>query len=164
MEDIFKKLDGQKTSGMTSLSSAIEGGMALFGEKGKPENMKAMIVLTDGGVFNENPIEVAKKAKDAGIIIYPILIGEKGYFDENVLKIIAETTGGRMFFKPNEEGLKALYGDLATRLVIAPVQKASKEEPKEAVEEKPIESKKEKPAEKKKEKPKAGKGKKKKGE
>lgn len=155
MEDLFKKLDGQKTSGMTSLSSAIEGGMNIFAEKGKPENMKAMIVLTDGGVFNENPIEVAKKAKEAGIIIYPILIGEKGYFDENVLKIIAETTGGRMFFKPNEEGLKALYGDLATRLVLAPAPKASKEEPKEAVEEKPAE---------KKQKPKKPKGKKKKGE
>ncbi len=145
LEDIFKKLKGQRTSGMTSISSAIESGMTLLHEKGKQENVKAMILLTDGGVFNENPIETAKKAKEAGVIIYPILIGQKGYYDENVLKLIAETTGGTAFFKPDEEQLKSLYGDLATRLVIAPAAKASREEPKEAVEEKPVEKKEEAP-------------------
>ena len=141
LEEIFKKIDGQRTSGMTSISSAIEKGMALLHEKGKQENVKAMILLTDGGVFNENPIETAKKAKEAGVIIYPILIGQKGYYDENVLKMIAEATGGTMFYKPDEERLKELYGDLATRLVIAPAAKASKEEPKEVIEEKPVEKK-----------------------
>lgn len=139
LEDIFRKLDGQRTSGMTSISAAIESGMSLFSEKGRKENVKAMIILTDGGVFNENPIETAKKAKEAGIFIYPVLIGQKGYYDKNVLKLIAEATGGTMFYKPDEEQLKALYGDLATRLVIAPATRPSGDEPKETIEEKPVE-------------------------
>ncbi len=70
-------------------------------------------MLTDG-VSNRGeitPLKAAELAKKMGLKIHTIGIGNRGSreLDENTLRIIAQTTGGRYFRAYNTRDLKNIY-------------------------------------------------------
>ncbi|VAW50695.1 Aerotolerance protein BatA [hydrothermal vent metagenome] len=74
---------------------------------------RVLILLTDG-VSNRGeitPLKAAELAKKMGLKIHTIGIGNRGSreLDENTLRIIAKTTGGRYFRAYNTRDLKNIY-------------------------------------------------------
>ena len=97
----------------TALGSALSTAMMSFG--GDSENSRVIILITDGETHDNDALDIAKQAADAGIRIFTIGIGTpegapisiNGDFirdqnnemvvsklDENLLQQIASTTGG----------------------------------------------------------------------
>ncbi len=72
-------LDDLNTSfipvGGTNISGAIEKSMSVFNDELKKH--KAIVLITDGEDHQGNAVEIAKAAKEKGIIIYTIGVGKK---------------------------------------------------------------------------------------
>lgn len=118
------------------LQTAIGDALALGCERLKdaPDKSKVMILLSDGG--NDagvvDPLDAAKAAKALGIRIHTIGIGSHGpvpvpmtdrfgneqlvssvvEMDEELMKKIAETTGGLYFNASNAQALERVYGEI----------------------------------------------------
>lgn len=118
------------------LATAIGDGLALGIERLKNSSAKSkvLILLTDGdnnaGVID--PVEAANLAKELGIKIYAIGIGQTGVapvpaedeygqrvltrqrfkLDEELLKKIAEIGGGKYFNAKNTASLASVYGEI----------------------------------------------------
>lgn len=106
---VSAELESLKPGGRTALSNAIQGAIEVFGSQGMPENAKTLILLTDGcDNIGDVPREAALKAKEAGIQIYPVLIGGGTQYDENTMREIADITGGAFHPTTNENELVAL--------------------------------------------------------
>ncbi|MBN9231058.1 MAG: hypothetical protein BGO90_11950 [Legionella sp. 40-6] len=110
----------------TSIGDAV--GLAVKKLKDVPTQGRVIILLTDGannsGVLD--PLKAAELAKDEGIKIYTIGLGAErdprllnnGFLmqaamadlDEETLKKIADTTGGRYFRATDLDSLQAIYG------------------------------------------------------
>lgn len=106
---VFSELKVLKPGGRTALSNAIQGAIDVFGSQDMPENARTLILLTDGcDNIGDVPREVALKAKELGIQIYPVLIGGGTQYDESMLKEIADITGGIFHPTTNENELVAL--------------------------------------------------------
>jgi Ca-activated chloride channel family protein len=102
---------------MTSIGEAIAFGVKVFKEDTLKQ--KVMLLLTDGIDEGKsvNPMNAAQLAGRDSITIYTLGIGKAqgsgGYdLDENTLKEIAKTTGGRYFNATNQGQLKAIYQQL----------------------------------------------------
>jgi len=108
----------------TAIGDAI--GLGLKRLKDRPGSDRVMILLTDGantaGVTH--PVEAARLASVAGLRIYTIGVGAgpvgfqggissflraSGHLDEEVLKAIAEQTGGRYFLATDANSLESIY-------------------------------------------------------
>jgi Ca-activated chloride channel family protein len=118
------------------LQTAIGDGLALACERLKeaPDKSKVLILLSDGandaGVVD--PLEAAKAARTLGIKIYTIGIGSNGpvpvpsrdpfgnvhmqsayvRMDEELLKQVADATGGRYFNASNTQALEHVYAEI----------------------------------------------------
>ena len=85
-----------------------------------PENQQAMIVLSDG-YANPEPaeraVEAADRAKDAGVIVFTIGLG-----DEIDVDALARMASRPEYFlrAPDAEGLAAIYAAIAVRIPCAP--------------------------------------------
>jgi Ca-activated chloride channel family protein len=137
----------------TDVASAIEE--ALQAEQSQPNNVKLLILITDGEDLEGRAIDAAHKAAEAGLKIYTVGVGtpaggliperdENGdlqylhdssgqivqsRLDEDTLKQIASITGGA--YQPlgqSGEGLEAIY-----QQYIAPLPKQHFEERREKV-------------------------------
>lgn len=96
---------------------------------------KAVLLISDGardgGVTP--PREAAEKAKELNVPIYTVLVGtEQGVVEEelpgglrqrievppdpDVMRLVAEVSGGEFFTATDDEGLKQVYEDLGSRL------------------------------------------------
>jgi Ca-activated chloride channel homolog len=117
-------------------ATAIGDALATAVERLKPVKAKSkVIILLSDGRSNAGalePLEAAKAAKALGIKIYTIGIGSlgdepvpctdplgrRGYLppgenlDENTLRTIAKTTGGKYFNATNTEALRNVYADI----------------------------------------------------
>ncbi len=93
----------------TVISDAIFQSAKLF-EKSKAKS-KVVILLTDGQSRGDNiPFDAAMRlAKNYGVKIYTVGIGNKGDYNEAFLKLIAERSGGQFFSASNPGALKAVY-------------------------------------------------------
>ncbi|MEW6069746.1 MAG: VWA domain-containing protein [Candidatus Thermoplasmatota archaeon] len=94
-----------KPAGRTSLSSAINGAIAMLEAEAREESMRILTIFTDGfDNIGEAPQQLALRAKDKNIIINTILLGEREE-QEKTLKELAEITGGSHTYIANEEEL-----------------------------------------------------------
>lgn len=122
----------------TAIAKAIKTAIKSFNQKELKH--KVLILITDGGDHEGSPLEEAKNAKKAGIVIYTIGIGStsgepipvrdengnlNGYkkdkqgnvvmsrLDETTLEKIALTTGGKYYHASSGElELKKIYEDI----------------------------------------------------
>ncbi len=127
------------TSGIIDDGTAIGNGLATSINRLRESDAKSKVVilLTDG-VNNRgeiSPLTAAQIAKDLGIKLYTIGIGKQGMapypvfdergrevdvvnmkveIDEDMLRQIADLTGGEYFRATNEQTLKAVYDKINT--------------------------------------------------
>ncbi|UCH92834.1 MAG: VWA domain-containing protein [Candidatus Aminicenantes bacterium] len=114
------------THNSTAIGSAIEEAGKILQKEGKKENMKAIIVLTDGdNQVGIDPIKAISKLKD--IPVYTIGLGTpKGIamdipgvgnvvvrLNEDLLKKIAKQSGGKYYHAPEVAQLIGIFEDLA---------------------------------------------------
>lgn len=118
--------------GATAIGDAIQASVTLLASVADPNAAKqppAMIVLLTDGSNNRgiSPLDAAAQAKQAGIPVQAIGIGQKGQttlstgqtidgVDEQTLQAIASTTGGHYFFAADENQLHDIYKALGSRI------------------------------------------------
>ncbi len=101
---------------MTNIGKAIIKGMDMFERDSIPT--KVMLLLTDGVDAGTSiaPLDAATIAKESGIIIYTIGIGNPGSsssdLDERTLSEIASLTNGKYFRAKDAEALENIYKEL----------------------------------------------------
>ena len=101
------------TQGMAGQNTAIGESIAMSVRAFKHSKAKSKIIilLTDGehnsGAIS--PKDAVKMAKERGIKIYTIAMGNKGEADEALLSQIAEDTQGEFFSAINAKELKKVY-------------------------------------------------------
>ena len=114
----------------TAIGDAI--GLAVKGLRDQPEKSRIIILLTDGEDTASSipPAQAAQLAAQYGIKIYTIGIGSKGAvpypdrygrvvmarmsLDEDLLRAIAEGTGGKYFHARDTNALKEIYSHIDT--------------------------------------------------
>jgi Ca-activated chloride channel family protein len=103
----------------TSLGDAIGLAIKMFDQSKAPE--KVLIVLSDGNdtASKMPPDRASGIAKDRGIRVHTVGIGDpKGTgedrLDQDALRKIADTTGGRFFFGGSQQELASIYSTLDT--------------------------------------------------
>lgn len=101
----------------TAIGDAIGVGVRMTGQS--PAQEKVLILLTDGNdtASKVPPEQAAQVAKDKGLIIHTIGIGDVNATGENkvdlgALQKIASMTGGRAFRGEDLAGLEAIYATL----------------------------------------------------
>ncbi|MBS0010608.1 MAG: VWA domain-containing protein [Bacteroidales bacterium] len=122
----------------TNLASAINLGISSFSPA--MDESKALIIITDGENHEENPMQMARQAAEKGVVIHTIGIGSstgvpvpviskgrKDYLkdnegntvitklDENILKEIAFTSGGKYVKASNTNiGLNTIFNEISS--------------------------------------------------
>jgi Ca-activated chloride channel family protein len=98
----------------TAFGDAIGLAINLFDRSDSPE--RVLIALTDGNDTSSKvpPIKAAEIAKDKGIIVYTIAVGDpravgEDALDEQTLKTVASITGGLYSFAADRDQLDAVY-------------------------------------------------------
>jgi Ca-activated chloride channel homolog len=88
--------------------------------KSPVQRRRAIILLTDGRDTTSRllPKEAVDRALDAETVIYAIGIGDSKYegVDRDVLRGIAERTGGRAFFPRKDVDLNSVFKEIETEL------------------------------------------------
>lgn len=118
--------------GMAGNSTAIGDaiGIAVKNLRDRPEGSRILILLTDGEDNSSSvpPLEAARIAKEYGIRVYTISVGQatgsqyKGALgsimmngssiDEDLLQEIANLTGGQYFHASDPSGLRDIYANI----------------------------------------------------
>jgi len=98
----------------TAFGDAIGLGITLF-ERSEVQD-KLMIALTDGNDTGSKvaPREAARIARDEGVVIHVVGVGDPAsvgeeQLDEEVLRAVASTSGGRYFFAADRAQLNEVY-------------------------------------------------------
>lgn len=126
------KMLNDTISGMAGNATAIGDaiGLSVRTLREQPEGSRVLVLLTDGEDNSSSipPLEAAKLAKQYGIRIYTIGIGKEGPvpfptqyggygwaevpIDEELLKEIANLTGGQFFRATDKEALESIYAKI----------------------------------------------------
>ena len=98
----------------TAFGDAIGLGINLFAASNAPA--KTMIALTDGNDTGSSvpPVEAARIAKDRGIVIHTVAVGDptaaaEDKLDEAALRDVATVTGGGYYHALNRDELAGIY-------------------------------------------------------
>lgn len=101
----------------TAFGDAIGLGVTLFEQSDAPA--KTIIALTDGNdtASQAPPVEAARVAKQRGIRIYTVAIGDpttvgEEKLDVDTLRAVAQTSGGSYFFAADRQQLAGIYDEL----------------------------------------------------
>lgn len=101
----------------TAFGDAIGLGLTLFENSDAPA--KTIIALTDGNdtASQVPPAEAARVARERGIRIHTVAIGDpttagEEKLDEAVLRAVAQSSGGSYFFAADREQLAGIYDEL----------------------------------------------------
>jgi len=101
----------------TALGDAIGLGITLFDQSNAPA--KTIIALTDGNdtASQVPPVEAARIAKQRGIRIHTVAIGDpttvgEEKLDQDTLRDVAQTSGGSYFFAADRQQLAGIYDEL----------------------------------------------------
>ncbi|QEG35221.1 VWA domain-containing protein [Bythopirellula goksoeyrii] len=101
----------------TALGDAIGLGINLFENSDAP--VETIIALTDGNdtASQVPPVEAARVAKERDIRIHTVAIGDpqtvgEEKLDEQTLRDVATTAGGKYFFAADREALSHIYDEL----------------------------------------------------
>lgn len=119
--ELCRQLLDQTAVGMagpkTALGDAIGLGIQTFEESDAPA--KTMIALTDGNdtASGMPPVEAARVARDRGITLHTVAIGDPTTVGEEKLDLaalrgMAEETGGQAFFANDRAELNGIYQEL----------------------------------------------------
>lgn len=103
----------------TALGDTIGLAITLFKESKVQD--KLLILLTDGNDTSSKvaPVDGAAIAKDNGIVVYTVAVGDpqsvgEEKLDEQTLKQVAQVTGGYFFRASDQEQLKEIYQKIDT--------------------------------------------------
>ena len=106
--------------GSTAIWDAIAVTASEVLTKTQGQRRRAIILLTDGQDTTSRLLsrEAIDKSLEAETTIYAIGIGDGKYggIDRNVLRTVAERTGGRAFFPKKEDDLKTAFGEIEQEL------------------------------------------------
>jgi len=119
--DVCRSLLEEARVGMagprTAIGDSIGLALTVFEESELEDRL--LIVLTDGNDTSSvvPPRDAARIAKDRGITIHAVAIGDptavgEEALDTETLRAVAESTGGRMFLGADREELEAIYAEL----------------------------------------------------
>lgn len=126
------KMLNDTVSGMAGHATAIGDaiGLSIRTLRERPEGSRVLVLLTDGedNASSVPPLEAAKLAKQYGIKIYTIGVGRNGLvpfpnqfgkygmaevtMDEELLKEIANMTGGQFFMANDQSALEKIYSKI----------------------------------------------------
>ena len=108
LESIKKGVAGRKTAMYDALFLSAR---LLKNSKAKE---KVVILLTDGfNTAGQIPLEVALRTiEDEKIKVFTVGIGRYGDYDENVLKLIAQKSGGEFFSARSSDSLEKIYAHI----------------------------------------------------
>lgn len=118
---LARRMLGEMQVGMagprTVLGDAIGLGINLFAASNAPA--KTMIVLTDGNdtASSVPPAQAARIARDRGIVIHAVAVGDpaaagEDKLDEAALRDVADATGGSFYRALDRKGLEGIYATL----------------------------------------------------
>ncbi len=112
-KEIIAEMIGYLTHGMAGQNTAIGEGivMSLRALQQSKAESKVIILLTDGehNSGSISPKEATEIAKENGVKIYTIGMGEEGGFDAALLQEIAQQSNGSYFSAYNKEELEEVY-------------------------------------------------------
>jgi Ca-activated chloride channel family protein len=119
--NLARQLLGETAIGMagprTAFGDAIGLGITLFDKSDAPA--KTIIALTDGNdtASQVPPAEAARVAKERGIRIHTVAIGDpttvgEEKLDEDALRAVAQDSGGSYFFAADRPQLAGIYDEL----------------------------------------------------
>ena len=115
-KEIVSEMIGYLSHGMAGQNTAIGEGilMGLRALERSKAKSRVIVLLTDGehNSGRISPKEAAELAKERGVKIYTIGIGNKGEFDGPLLERIAKDSGGRFFAAYNKEALQQAYDEI----------------------------------------------------
>ncbi|MEM9800587.1 MAG: VWA domain-containing protein [Planctomycetota bacterium] len=101
----------------TAFGDAIGLGLTMFESSDAPA--KTIIALTDGNdtASQVPPIEAARVARERGVRVHTVAIGDpttagEDKLDEEALRSVAETAGGSYFFAADRTELMGIYAEL----------------------------------------------------
>lgn len=99
----------------TSIGAGIRNATQHFKTSGRSQAKWIQVLLTDGMDYpvNSKPEQAAKEANATNITIYTIGLGPLSYFNETLLKIIANITGGKYYHAPSSTDLGDIYRQIA---------------------------------------------------
>lgn len=108
LESIKKGVAGSKTAMYDALFLSAR---LLKNSKAKE---KVIILLTDGfNTAGQIPLEVALNTiEDEKLKVFTVGIGRQGDYDERVLKLIAQKSGGEFFSARDSKGLENIYAHI----------------------------------------------------
>jgi len=129
---VVNKMLQKAVEGMAGPSTAIGDAIGLAAQeiRNKPMQSRILVLLTDGSDTSSNipPIEAAQIARQYGIRIYVIGVGNKGLvpypddagkihmievgMDEPMLQKIADITGGQYFRALDSQALQGVYAQI----------------------------------------------------
>ena len=115
--DITDSIQNLSAGGNTNIYEGLRAGVdELMGQTGS----KLMVFLSDGmsntGGTEEDILDVAREAKADGIKIYTIGFGASGDLDEDLLREIADITGGSYSHEDSSDISAAAVGLFATMM------------------------------------------------
>jgi outer membrane protein assembly factor BamB len=110
-------------AGATFMVGALEDSITELRNNGTTGNIKLIILLTDGQPTDgtaDDVRDMADEAKAENITIYTIGLEPSpgfGGLDEDLLRDVANTTGGKYFYAPDASYLRDIYIEIANRVI-----------------------------------------------
>jgi Ca-activated chloride channel family protein len=126
-----RALDGLTANGGTAIGDGLNAALNQLSQRaaaGADRTPGRVILLSDGeNTFGQPPAQVAARAKQLGVQVDTIGIGERGVstylnrqtsvgLDETTLKNIADTTGGHYFYAADSGQLADIYANLGSQV------------------------------------------------
>jgi Ca-activated chloride channel homolog len=118
-QQIENRVSGITEQGNTRLYDAVLQATQSLNEKGDPKHIRSIVVLTDGQDTDSSITmdqllgQIGSSGEEAGNSIKLFTIAFGGDADKNVLKRIAETTGGKQY-DSDPKTINQVYGEIAT--------------------------------------------------
>lgn len=111
---ISDAIDQVNSSGGTNLGRAVSLALEQFNNyEESPSSSKMIIMLTDGnGSYNS---DLTEQAKNNNVVIYTVGLGSS--IDEELLKEIADGTGGKYYFASQADELESIFDNIAGETV-----------------------------------------------
>ncbi|RLG30524.1 hypothetical protein DRN98_07285, partial [Methanosarcinales archaeon] len=120
-QDVKDEIDSMSAGGWTNMSNALELANEELVSNGRTDITWVEVLLSDGnnncgmknppGDCHQRVFDRAEEAKDNGIIIYAIALGENA--NKTLMERIANITGGKFYYAPTSEDLEEIYEEVA---------------------------------------------------
>ncbi|MGE7093322.1 VWA domain-containing protein [Lysinibacillus sp. NPDC048646] len=113
-QKVKNAIDKSDNSGGTDIYKAVNEGVKEIANNGRDENVKYLIILTDGeGNWNDSALDYAR---DNDVTIFTIGLGSS--VNQSLLDRIATSTGGKYFYASDAWKLYGVFDDVAEETCI----------------------------------------------